>query len=121
MEYGNILGFSGFHDPTEDEFDREKFDFQRLRRQDVNPRARDQKEAVIFDGSSLLVSRSNVVMFQQERRKDKDKLKKRKEEELPESIFKAQPEKKRSKLVLPKPQISDKELEDVRIALAFPE
>lgn len=41
-------------------------------------------------------------------------MKKRKEEDLPESIFnKNQPDKKRSKLVLPTPQITDKELEDV--------
>uniref|UniRef100_A0A914GQH6 Uncharacterized protein n=1 Tax=Globodera rostochiensis TaxID=31243 RepID=A0A914GQH6_GLORO len=48
-----------------------------------------------------------------DRRKDKDKLRKRKQEDAPQSIFSEKHEKKRSKLLLPEPQISDKELDDI--------
>lgn len=44
--YTFAFRFSGFHDPTEDEFDKEKFDFRHLRRQDLDPARRDRKEAV---------------------------------------------------------------------------
>ncbi|CAH1277446.1 CDC5L, partial [Branchiostoma lanceolatum] len=56
---------------------------------------------------------------QRERRKDKQRQKRKKENELPDAILQTQrannPEfqKKRSKLVLPAPQISEQELEEV--------
>ena len=57
------------------------------------------------------------VQEERERKKDKQKLKNRKENDLPGSIASqnqfAEPVKKRSKLVLPSPQISDGELEDI--------
>lgn len=47
-------------------------------------------------------------MLQKERRKDKQKLKQRKENDVPTAMLQNQePAKKRSKLVLPEPQISD--------------
>ena len=50
------------------------------------------------------------------RKEDKAKLKKRREEEGPDAVFnkKEAPEIKRSKLVLPQPQISEQEIEQVR-------
>ncbi|XP_071506962.1 cell division cycle 5-like protein [Diadema antillarum] len=72
--------------------------FKRLRRQDMDPARRDEIE-------------------EKERKKDRQKLKKRKENDLPGAIAMtnkmAEPLKKRSKLVLPSPQISDTELEEV--------
>uniref|UniRef100_A0A914CX42 Uncharacterized protein n=1 Tax=Acrobeloides nanus TaxID=290746 RepID=A0A914CX42_9BILA len=78
---------AGFHDPSEDRFDKNAIEKTADQR-------RDQREWA-------------------ERQKDKDKLKKRKAEDNPESIFAAKHEKKRSKMVLPEPQISDKDLEDI--------
>ncbi|VDN20428.1 unnamed protein product [Gongylonema pulchrum] len=49
----------------------------------------------------------------EERKKDREKLKKRRAEGNPESIFEQKAEKKRSKLILPTPQISDKEMEEI--------
>lgn len=52
--------------------------------------------------------------FQRERKKDKAKLKLRKENGLPNSILQTtEPVKKRSKLVLPEPQISDQDMQQV--------
>ena len=49
-----------------------------------------------------------------ERRKDKQKLKQRKENNIPQELFnQEEPAKKRSKLVLPEPQISDMEMESI--------
>ncbi|XP_067945595.1 cell division cycle 5-like protein [Watersipora subatra] len=88
----------GFHDTSQEEYDPKKVNFKRLRQQDLDGKLRSEIE-------------------ERERRKDKDKLKKRKENDLPGSIISqnkfAEPEKKRSKLVLPSPQISDAELEEV--------
>lgn len=54
------------------------------------------------------------VFFQRERRKDKQKQKQRKENDIPLAMLQNQePAKKRSKLVLPEPQISDQELQQV--------
>lgn len=50
----------------------------------------------------------NFNCFQRDRRKDKQKLKQRKENDIPSSMMSGDgPAKKRSKLVLPEPQISD--------------
>lgn len=72
--------------------------FKRLRREDMDSTRRDEIE-------------------ERERKKDRQKLKKRKENDLPGAIAMtnkmAEPMKKRSKLVLPTPQISDAELEEV--------
>ncbi|KAL3111728.1 hypothetical protein niasHT_011015 [Heterodera trifolii] len=78
---------AGFHDPGEDKFDKRQ-------RTMVEDRRRDWQE-------------------RDDRRKDKDKLRKRKQEDAPQSIFSEKHEKKRSKLLLPEPQISDKELDDI--------
>lgn len=51
---------------------------------------------------------------ERERKKDKAKLKARKENDMPQSMLQNfEPAKKRSKLVLPEPQISDQELQNV--------
>jgi pre-mRNA-splicing factor CDC5/CEF1 len=51
--------------------------------------------------------------LQRDRKKDKDKLKQRKENDLPSFMGQDEPSRKRSKLVLPEPQITDGELEQV--------
>nr|CAD2172301.1 unnamed protein product [Meloidogyne enterolobii]CAD2172302.1 unnamed protein product [Meloidogyne enterolobii] len=94
MDYNNEIPFekqvpAGFHDPSEDKFDKAQKTMVEEKRRDWQERA--------------------------DRKADKDKLKKRKNEDLPESIFGEKHEKKRSKLILPEPQISDKELEDIKI------
>lgn len=89
---------SGFHDTTNEVYDPLNADFKRLRQQNLDGEMRRDKEA-------------------KERRKDKENLKKRNEEDLPGAINAqnkfAEPEKKRSKLVLPEPQIQDRELEEI--------
>lgn len=85
----------GFHDASQDVYDKAAMDFRQLRQQNLDSQRRDDLEA-------------------KERKKDKLNAKKRKEDDTPDAIFrKDQPDKKRSKLVLPAPQISDRELEDV--------
>lgn len=70
-------------------------DFSKLRQQNLDGELRTEKEA-------------------RERKKDKEKLKKRKESDVPMAMLQnAEPERKRSKLVLPEPQISDLELQQV--------
>ncbi|GAV02329.1 hypothetical protein RvY_12912 [Ramazzottius varieornatus] len=83
----------GFYDTkTEDQLVQTP-EFRRLRPQDI------QQEA-----PSIIEAR--------ERKKDAEKLKKRKENEMPDA-FSNEPVVKRGKLVLPDPQITDKELEEV--------
>ncbi|XP_037079900.1 cell division cycle 5-like protein isoform X2 [Pollicipes pollicipes] len=85
----------GFYDAAEDEYDPLAPNFRRLRQQHLDGEQRSEKE-------------------ERERRKDKDKVKKRKENDIPSALLQNQePAKKRSKLVLPSPQISDVELEQV--------
>ncbi|XP_033608501.1 cell division cycle 5-like protein [Cryptotermes secundus] len=56
----------------------------------------------------------DLPILRRERRKDKQKLKQRKENDIPMAMLQNQePAKKRSKLVLPEPQISDQELQQV--------
>ncbi|KAF8366135.1 cdc-5L [Pristionchus pacificus] len=82
---------AGFHDPNEDSFSKEDNhkkaidDYQKPRGQQVE---RELRQA------------------------DKDKMKRKRAEAEPEAIF-AKNEKKRSKLVLPAPQISDQEMESI--------
>ncbi|CEF66750.1 SANT/Myb domain and Homeodomain-like and Myb domain and Domain of unknown function DUF3351 domain-containing protein [Strongyloides ratti] len=47
------------------------------------------------------------------RREDKKKIQKRKQDEIPETIFKRPDEIKRSRLTLPTPQVTDKEIEEI--------
>ncbi|KAK7901793.1 hypothetical protein WMY93_018562 [Mugilogobius chulae] len=73
-------------------------DFKRLRQQHLDGELRNERE-------------------ERERKRDKQKIKKKKESDLPSAILQtsgvAEFTKKRSKLVLPAPQISDAELEEV--------
>ncbi|KAE9555170.1 hypothetical protein FO519_001594 [Halicephalobus sp. NKZ332] len=78
---------AGFHDPSEDAFDKSAITRERERR-------RDDVEA-------------------ENRRDDKKKLTKRRAEDNPESIFAQKQDHKRSKLVLPTPQVTDQELEAI--------
>ena len=88
----------GFYNTAQEEFNPDGPDFKRLRQQQLDGERRAEKEA-------------------RERKKDKDRMKKRKENDLPGAITAQnkfqEPVKKRSKLVLPAPQISEAELEDV--------
>lgn len=88
----------GFYDTSQEKYDPVGPNYKRLRQQNLDGERRADKE-------------------ERERRKDKQKQKKRKENDLP-GVISAQtnfqePVKKRSKLVLPSPQISDAELEEV--------
>lgn len=84
----------GFYDTSEEFVVPIAADFSRLRQQNLDGDLRSEKEA-------------------KERKKDKEKLKKR-ENDVPMAMLQNQePERKRSKLVLPEPQISDQELQQV--------
>jgi len=89
---------AGFYDTSQEAFDPLKPNYKRLRQQNLDGDLRSVKE-------------------DKERKKDKQKQKKRKENDLPGqiagSVNFAEPVKKRSKLVLPAPQISEEELEEV--------
>ena len=87
----------GFYDTTNEPFDPAKIDFKRLQVDNRNLAAKEENE-------------------KQERRKDSAKLKRKKEDDLPGVIMnenRLEPIRKLSKLVLPAPQISDRELEQV--------
>ncbi|XP_033606182.1 cell division cycle 5-like protein [Cryptotermes secundus] len=85
----------GFHDTSNEIFDQAAPDFSRLRLQHLDGELRTEKE-------------------ERERRKDKQKLKQWKENDIPMVVLQNQePAKKRRKLVLPEPRISDQELQQV--------
>ncbi|KAI8129343.1 hypothetical protein FF38_06750 [Lucilia cuprina] len=85
----------GFYDTSEERIDPNDPDFNRMRQQDLDGELRSEKE-------------------ERERKKDKQKLKQRKENDMPMAMLQnLEPERKRSKLVLPTPQISDQELQQV--------
>ncbi|XP_063298135.1 cell division cycle 5-like protein [Pelobates fuscus] len=89
----------GFYDTAEENYDALNADFRKLRQQDLDGELRSEKEA-------------------KERKKDKQNIKRKKESDLPSAILQttggvSELTKKRSKLVLPSPQISDAELEEV--------
>ncbi|KAJ9592544.1 hypothetical protein L9F63_015779 [Diploptera punctata] len=85
----------GFYDTSNETLDPSAPDFSRLRQQHLDGELRTEKE-------------------ERERRKDKQKLKQRKENDIPVAMLQNQePAKKRSKLVLPEPQITDQELQQV--------
>jgi len=89
---------SGFYDTSMENYNNLEPDFKRLRQQHLDGELRSERE-------------------DRERKKDKQKIKKKKESDLPSAILStsgvAEFTKKRSKLVLPAPQISDGELEEV--------
>ncbi|KAF6208293.1 hypothetical protein GE061_016747 [Apolygus lucorum] len=86
---------SGFYDTSNEAIDPHQPNFNRLRQQTLDGELRSEKE-------------------ERERRKDKNKIKQRKENDMPLAMLQNQePAKKRSKLVLPSPQISDQELQQV--------
>ncbi|XP_070568591.1 cell division cycle 5-like protein [Ptychodera flava] len=88
----------GFYDVSQEVVPDLDPNFKRLRQQDMDGMRRDEIE-------------------ERERKKDRQRLKKKKENDLPSAIAQTnkfqEPVKKRSKLVLPAPQISDQELEEV--------
>ncbi|XP_078001466.1 cell division cycle 5-like protein [Glandiceps talaboti] len=88
----------GFYDTSDEKYSELDPNFKRLRQQDMDGMRRDEIE-------------------ERERKKDKQRQKRKKENDLPSAINQAtkfqEPVKKRSKLVLPAPQISDQELEEV--------
>ncbi|KAG9494671.1 hypothetical protein GDO78_002165 [Eleutherodactylus coqui] len=89
----------GFYDTSEENYDALNADFRKLRQQDLDGELRSEKEA-------------------RDRKKDKQNIKRKKESDLPAAILQttggvSELTKKRSKLVLPSPQISDAELEEV--------
>ncbi|VDM26105.1 unnamed protein product [Toxocara canis] len=84
---------AGFYDPSEDKYEKDT-SFKKQARSEIEGPRRDDIE-------------------NEERKKDREKLKKRKMDENPESIFAQKVEKKRSKLILPSPQISDAEMEQI--------
>ncbi|XP_026858266.2 cell division cycle 5-like protein [Electrophorus electricus] len=88
----------GFYDTSMEQYDPLEPDFKRLRQQHLDGELRSEKD-------------------ERERKKDRQKIKKKKESDLPSAILQtsgvSEFTKKRSKLVLPCPQISDAELEEV--------
>ncbi|XP_076155441.1 cell division cycle 5-like protein [Alosa pseudoharengus] len=88
----------GFYDTSMENYDNLEPDFKRLRQQHLDGELRSERE-------------------DRERKRDKQKIKKKKESDLPSAILQtsgvSEFTKKRSKLVLPAPQISDGELEEV--------
>ncbi|XP_012693557.1 cell division cycle 5-like protein [Clupea harengus] len=88
----------GFYDTSMENYDALEPDFKRLRQQHLDGELRNEKE-------------------DRERKRDRQKIKKKKESDLPSAILQtsgvSEFTKKRSKLVLPAPQISDGELEEV--------
>ncbi|KAM4599803.1 cell division cycle 5-like protein [Fundulus diaphanus] len=89
---------AGFYDTSMEQYDAQEPNFKRLRQQHLDGELRSERE-------------------ERDRKKDKQKIKKKKESDLPSAILQtsgvAEFTKKRSKLVLPAPQISDTELEEV--------
>ncbi|KAH9634544.1 hypothetical protein HF086_016632 [Spodoptera exigua] len=86
---------SGFYDTSTEVVDPMAPDFSRLRQQHLDGELHSEKE-------------------ERDRRKDKQKLKQRKENDVPQAMLQGdQPARKRSKLVLPEPQVTDQELQQV--------
>ncbi|KAL1497690.1 hypothetical protein ABEB36_008608 [Hypothenemus hampei] len=85
----------GFYDTSNELLDPAAPDFSRMTRENLEGELRSEME-------------------ERERKKDKQKLKQRKENDIPEGMLQNQePARKRSKLVLPAPQITDQELHQV--------
>lgn len=99
IDYNSEIPFEkqpsrGFYDTSEEFVVPIAADFSKLRQQNLDGELRSEKEA-------------------RERKKDKEKLSKRKDNVPMAMLQNAEPERKRSKLVLPEPQISDVELQQV--------
>ncbi|XP_059056735.1 cell division cycle 5-like protein [Achroia grisella] len=100
VDYNSEIPFekrpaAGFYDTSTEVVDPMAPDFSRLRQQHLDGELHSEKE-------------------ERERRKDKQKLKQRKENDVPQAMLQGdQPARKRSKLVLPEPQVSDQELQQV--------
>lgn len=85
----------GFYDTSNEIVDPMAPDFSKMRQQHLDGELRSEQE-------------------ERERKKDKEKLKRRKEDDIPHAMLQNQePTKKRSKLVLPAPRVSDEELHQV--------
>ncbi|XP_066139936.1 cell division cycle 5-like protein [Euwallacea fornicatus] len=85
----------GFYDTFHEALDPMAPDFSRMTRENMEGELRSEQE-------------------ERERKKDKQKLKQRKENDIPEAMLQNQePARKRSKLVLPTPQITDQEMHQV--------
>jgi len=85
----------GFYDTALEHPDANAINFKRLRMDQVDEKRRDEEE-------------------QKERKKDKKVLKKQQENSVPaELLNNEEPSRKRSKLVLPSPQITDQEMEAI--------
>jgi len=85
----------GFYDTSQETYDPMAPNYRRLRQQDMDGELRSEKE-------------------EKERKKDKQKLKNKKDDDVPNAFLNnEEPLRKRSKLVLPEPQISDQELDQV--------
>ncbi|XP_076655110.1 cell division cycle 5-like protein [Halictus rubicundus] len=86
---------TGFYDTFNEHVDPLAIDFSRMRQQHLDGELRQEKEEM-------------------DRRIDQQKLKQRKENDIPMGMLNnEEPIKKRSKLLLPEPQISDQELQQV--------
>jgi pre-mRNA-splicing factor CDC5/CEF1 len=86
---------AGFYDTANEELDGTGLNFRGLRQHQLDEKRRDEDEG-------------------KARRKDKDKMKNKKENNIPAAMFNNdEPAKKRSKLVLPEPQITDQEMESI--------
>ncbi|KAJ0178928.1 hypothetical protein K1T71_005703 [Dendrolimus kikuchii] len=100
VDYNSEIPFekkptAGFYDTSTEVVDPMAPDFSRLRQQHLDGELHSEKE-------------------ERDRRKDKQKLKQRKENDVPQAMLQGdQPARKRSKLVLPEPQVSDQELQQV--------
>ncbi|RVE53180.1 hypothetical protein evm_002277 [Chilo suppressalis] len=100
VDYNSEIPFEkrpapGFYDTSTEVVDPMAPDFSRLRQQHLDGELQSEKE-------------------ERDRRKDKQKLKQRKENDMPQAMLQGdQPARKRSKLVLPEPQVSDQELQQV--------
>lgn len=90
----------GFYDTSEEVVEKMEPDFNKMRQQDLDGELRVEQE-------------------ERERKKDKQKLKERKENDMPLAMLQNQePARKRSKLVLPEPQISDQVKDSIVFFLA---
>lgn len=100
VDYNSEIPFekrpaAGFYDTSTEVVDPMAPDFSRLRQQHLDGELHSEKE-------------------ERDRRKDKQKLKQRKENDVPQAMLMGdQPARKRSKLVLPEPQVTDQELQQV--------
>jgi len=104
MDYNSEIPFErkpvrGFHDTSQEKTEKPEFDFKRLRRSDMEPELRSQTE-------------------ERKRKEDAMKLRELREKDMAEYLRRQesqtkQPTRKRAKLVLPQPLVTDQELDNV--------